>query len=71
MQKTKYEEIIYKLGKIEEHLKTLNGSVIKLKKQQMQDDITKAKIQGGWKVLVVLGGIAFAIGQLLYKIYGK
>ena len=64
------------LGKIEQHLKNLNRSVeknakkiLKLEEAQKKDDLDRAKIQGGWKVLVILGSVAMAIGGLLIKYY--
>jgi len=74
MALTKHEEIMEKLGGIEHHLKTLNGKVArnileieKLREQQDKDNIDKAKIQGGWKVLAILGSLAMAIGGLVIR----
>ena len=76
MTLTKHEIIVKLLGKIEQHLKNLNNKVAKnttdivdLQKAQKQDDLDKAKIQGGWKVLAVLGSIALAVGGLILKYY--
>lgn len=76
MALTKHEIIVNLLGKIEQHLKTLNDKVAKnvkdiakLQKSQTQDDLDKAKIQGGWKVLAVLGSVAMAVGGLILKYY--
>jgi len=74
MTETKHEQIMRELGKIEEHLKTLNGNVARnvkaiatLKAQQAQDDIDRAKIQGGWKVLAVIGSMALVVGGWIVK----
>lgn len=76
MALTKYEQIIKLLGKIEGHLKALNDKVAdnisditSLQEAQKKDDLDKAKIQGGWKVLAVLGSVALAVGGLILKYY--
>uniref|UniRef100_A0A6M3Y4F0 Uncharacterized protein n=1 Tax=viral metagenome TaxID=1070528 RepID=A0A6M3Y4F0_9ZZZZ len=71
---SKHEEIMKSLGGIEEHLKTLNGSVAKnvrdiakLRDSQTKDDLIKERVRGGWMVLAWMGGAALAIGTLLSK----
>jgi hypothetical protein len=74
MARSQHQEIMHTLGKIEQHLAELNGRVTKnvndiakLRDDQTRDDMTMAKIAGGWKVLAVLGSLSIVVINLLLK----
>lgn len=73
---TKHEEVMNMLGKIEGHLSELNGKVARnvkdiaaLQAQQNIDNIDRAKIQGGWKVIAWIGSAALVVGGWIARYY--
>ena len=68
MAKTKHEEIMFKLGSIENHLKTLNGTV----KKNIDDIDTLQKNQNKFLgATAVIGSIFLFVGGVLAKIFIK
>ncbi len=68
MAKTQHEEIMFKLGSIENHLKTLNGTV----KKNIDDIDTLQKNQNKFLgATAVISSIFLFVGGVLAKIFIK